>query len=108
MDVHKPLTDSMDALMARGASLPDVGAKQRRDLERTLTTRCAEAICELTSAIRYPTISRRDIELARAKLDAAYAAACILDPEDDEGDHLNAVERAHKLEQEEIAREERP
>ncbi len=45
---------------------------------------CYDVIHALTEALRHPGICRREIETAMAALPRAYAAACQLDPKEDE------------------------
>lgn len=62
-------------------------AKRREMAERmqteALRIACMDTIAECVEAMRAPNICRHNIENAMRSLPRAYAAACVLDPEDD-------------------------
>jgi uncharacterized protein (DUF433 family) len=56
---------------------------QRMTTEETIiVSRCAEAIARLADAIRYPKVSRRDIEEALRLATLAQEAAAVIDPKE--------------------------
>lgn len=75
--------------MSVPASHIDSERKRHLAAEMQITTlRIAsyDVIAALTRALQYPTICRRELETAMAALPKAYAAACQLDPKEDESD----------------------
>lgn len=51
--------------------------------EGIIIARCAEAIARLSDAIRYPRVSRHDIEEAIRAAQVAQQAASVIDPREE-------------------------